>query len=262
MGGRERDVNGSPSRLDEAATWSRELEGRGPEEVIRWANGQFGPGLVIASGFGKDGLVVLDLARRLRPDIPVLFLETGCHFPETLEFRDRLRREWNLNLVDVRPALASDEMEARYGADLYARDPDRCCAIRKVEPLRRALKGSAAWMTGLRRSQHAGRQGTPVVEWQELEPGVGLFKVNPLVGWSLGQVESYLGAHHLPQHPLWARGYPSVGCAPCTSPVALGEEERAGRWRGHGKIECGIHSLTPPAQPLLPGTLPSAPEGS
>lgn len=242
---------------EQAALWSRELEGREPAEVIQWAVAQFGNGLVIGSGFGKDGLVMLDIARKIRPDIPVLFLETGCHFAETLQFRDRLRHDWNANIVDVRPELSPAELEARYGADLFARDPDRCCALRKVEPLQRALRGRRAWMTGLRRSQHAGRGQTSVVEWQELTAGGGLFKVNPLAGWSLAQVEAYLDEHHLPRHPLWAQGYPSVGCAPCTSPVTTGEAERAGRWRGRGKVECGIHATVAPptrmvAEPVVP----------
>jgi phosphoadenosine phosphosulfate reductase len=225
-----------------ADRWSRELEGRSPPEIIRWAIGQFGDGLVIGSSFGKDGLVVLDIARKLRPDIPVLFLETGYHFAETLAFRDQIRSEWGANIVDVKPELSVPEQDARFGFELFARDPDQCCAMRKVAPLQKALVGKAAWMTGVRRSQHAGREATPIVQWQELEDGrSGLFKINPLAAWSLGEVDAYMTEHHIPQHPLWARGYKSVGCAPCTAPVRAGEDERAGRWRGLGKTECGIH---------------------
>ncbi|HLM91921.1 MAG TPA: phosphoadenylyl-sulfate reductase [Thermoplasmata archaeon] len=240
------------SEVEQAAEWSRQLEGHDAASVVRWAIEQFGEGLVIGSSFGKDGLVILDVARKLRPDIPVLFLETGYHFPETLEFRDLLRREWNANIVDVRPELSVLEQDAAFGFELFARDPDRCCAMRKVEPLQHALTGRKAWMTGVRRSQHAGRAQTPVVEWQELSAGGGLFKVNPLVAWSLPQVEAYLDEHAIPRHPLWAKGYGSVGCAPCTSPVGAGEGERAGRWRGTGKAECGIHVV---------GVRRSAPEG-
>jgi phosphoadenosine phosphosulfate reductase len=226
----------------QAEEWSRELEGRPAEEIVHWAVDRFGDGLVIGSSFGKDSLVIVDIARRLRPEIPVLFLETGYHFAETLEFRDRLRSETHLNIVDVRPALSVPEQDAAFGRELFARSPDQCCDMRKVAPLRRALTGRRAWLTGVRRSQHPQRAGTPVVEWQELtEDGNGLFKVNPLVAWSLADVEAYLVAHDLPRHPLWAKGYPSVGCAPCTAPVAAGESERAGRWKGQGKIECGIH---------------------
>ncbi len=245
-----------------AARWSQELEGRDPAEVIRWADRQFGAGLVIGSSFGKDGLVILDIARGIRPDIPVLFLETGYHFPETLQFRDELKQRWNANIVDVRPEQSVAEQDAAYGFELFARDPDRCCAMRKVEPLQRALHGRSAWMTGVRRSQHSGRQATPVVEWQELEGGGGLYKINPLVSWSLPQVEAYLGQHQIPAHPLWSRGYRSVGCAPCTSPVAAGEDERAGRWRGRDKVECGIHVAG--IRRSAPGAEPAttAPEGS
>ena len=173
------------SEVEQAAAWSRELEGRDAAGVVRWAVEQFGEGLVIGSSFGKDGLVILDVARQLKPEIPVLFLETGYHFPETLEFRDLLRREWNANIVDVRPELSVPEQDAAFGFELFARDPDRCCAMRKVEPLQHALAGRAAWMTGVRRSQHAGRAQTPVVEWQELTRGGGLYKINPLVAWTL-----------------------------------------------------------------------------
>jgi phosphoadenosine phosphosulfate reductase len=234
-------ADGALSEVAQAARWSAELEGKDVAEVIQWAVRQFGQGLVIGSSFGKDGLVILDVARKIQPDIPVLFLETGYHFPETLAFRDQLKSEWHANIVDVRPELTVPEQDAQYGFELFARDPDQCCAMRKVAPLQKALAGRKAWMTGVRRSQHEGRANTPVVEWQELTAGGGLYKINPLVGWSLPQVEAYLDAHAIPSHPLWAKGYRSVGCAPCTSPAGAGEGERAGRWRGVGKSECGIH---------------------
>ena len=226
----------------QADEWARELEGRPAHEIIRWAVDQFGDGLVIGSSFGKDSLVIVDMARKLRPQIPVLFLETGYHFAETLQFRDRLRQEEKLNVIDVRPDLTVEQQDRTYGAELFAREPDQCCEMRKVAPLRRALAGRQAWMTGVRRSQHPARAGTPVVEWQDIsEDGGGLFKVNPLVTWPLSEVDAYLELHDLPRHPLWSKGYPSVGCAPCTAPVTAGEPERAGRWKGLGKIECGIH---------------------
>jgi phosphoadenosine phosphosulfate reductase len=231
-----------PDGPAQAAAWSAELEGRDPSEIIAWAIRQFGDRVVIGSSFGKDGLVVLDMARKLRPDIPVLFLETGYHFPETLQFRDQIRAEWGANIVDVKPPLTVEQQDAQYGAQLYASDPDRCCAMRKVAPLQEALAGKSAWMTGVRRSQHRGREATPVVEWQDLDHGsVGVYKVNPLVAWSLDRIDAYMDEHAVPHHPLWAKGYKSVGCAPCTLPVRPGEDERAGRWRGTGKTECGIH---------------------
>jgi phosphoadenosine phosphosulfate reductase len=226
----------------QAEEWARELEGRPAHEIIRWAADRFGDGLVIGSSFGKDSLVIVDMARKLRPDIPVLFLETGYHFNETLQFRDRLRDQEKMNIVDVRPALSVPQQDATYGSELFGREPDLCCEMRKVEPLRRALAGRRAWLTGVRRSQHPQRAGIPVVEWQEISPnGDGLFKINPLVAWPLPEVDAYLELHDLPRHPLWAKGFSSIGCAPCTVAVADGEAERAGRWKGQGKIECGIH---------------------
>jgi phosphoadenosine phosphosulfate reductase len=226
----------------QAAEWSHALEGRAAPEIVRWSVDRFGDDLVIGSSFGKDALVIMDLARRLRPQIPILFLETGYHFAETLEFRDRLRRDWNANIIDVRPLQTVPEQDAALGAELFARDPDRCCALRKVAPLLQALAGRRAWMAGVRRTQHPSRAQTPLVEWQELsEGGAGLYKVNPLAAWSLSDVDGYIAQHRLPRHPLWSKGYPSVGCAPCTQPAAPGEAERAGRWKGQGKVECGIH---------------------
>lgn len=225
----------------QAEAWSKRLEGEPPARVIDWALGEFGKELAIGSSFGRDGLVVLDIVRGISPGTPVLFLETGYHFAETLEFRDELVRLWGLRVDNVRPPLTVAEQDARYGPRLFDRDPDACCAMRKVVPLQKALHGYRAWMTGLRRDQHAGRATTPVVEWQELDGGGAVYKVNPMVAWTRADVDRYAQEHHLPAHPLWARGYPSVGCAPCTRPVAGGAPERAGRWVGVGKTECGIH---------------------
>ncbi|MFI5413945.1 MAG: phosphoadenylyl-sulfate reductase [Candidatus Lutacidiplasmatales archaeon] len=227
----------------EAAEWSRELEGEPAAEIVRRAVERFGDGLVLASAFGKDSLVILDLARRWRPGLPVLFLDTGYHFPETLAFRDRLRTEWGANILDIRPLRTVAQQDAALAPHLYARDPDRCCALRKVDPLHRALQGKSAWLSGLRRTQHPSRAQTPIVEWQELPGGGGVFKVHPLAGWTLAEVEAYLEQHDVPRHPLWARGYPSVGCAPCTQPASVGDGERSGRWKGIGKVECGIHRV-------------------
>jgi phosphoadenosine phosphosulfate reductase len=244
----------------QAEQWSRELEGRPAPEIIRWAVDRFGDGLVIGSSFGKDSLVIMDLARRLRPDIPVLFLETGYHFPETLQFRDRLRTESKVNIVDVRPDLSVAQQDAAFGSELFARAPDHCCEMRKVAPLHKALAGRRAWMTGVRRTQGPQRASTPVVEWQELgENGPGVFKINPLVAWTLPEVDAYMDEHSLPRHPLWAKGYPSVGCAPCTAPASLADGERAGRWKGQGKVECGIN-VVGVRRATAPGVETAAPE--
>jgi phosphoadenosine phosphosulfate reductase len=226
----------------QAAEWSRELQDAGPQEILQWAIRQFGEGLAIGSRFGKDGLVILDLARKIRSDIPVLFLETGYHFEETLAFRDRLKQEWGLNVVDLTPELTVAEQDARFGVNLFAKDPDRCCAMRKVEPLQRALARRKAWITGVRRDQHAQRGDVPAVQWQELPNGSpGVFKVNPMINMTREDVEDYLVGQNLPRHPLWDQGFPSIGCWPCTRAVAPGGGERDGRWAGTGKTECGIH---------------------
>jgi phosphoadenosine phosphosulfate reductase len=227
--------------IEQARVWSDSLEGGDPPRLIRWSVEQFGPRLAVGSSFGRDGLVVLDITRAIAPNIPVLFLETGYHFPETLQFRDQLKAAWHLNVVDVRPDLSVAEQDDRFGPRLYARDPDACCRMRKVEPLQKALGGYSAWITGVRRDQNSGRAETPVVEWQELSPGRGVYKINPMVAWSRSDVDTYLSDHGIPAHPLWARGYPSVGCAPCTTPVEPGAAERSGRWASSGKTECGIH---------------------
>ncbi len=243
-----------------AAALSQELLPLNLTELLRRVDALFGDRLAAGSSFGKEGLVVLDHLRKIRRDVPVLFLETGYHFPETLGFRDRLVAEWGLNVVNLHAEQSVAGQDQELGKDLFARDPDTCCQRRKVAPLRRALLSYDAWLTGLRRDQHEGRRETPLVEWQELDPGGrGVFKINPLVLWNRAEVEQYLTVHHLPRHPLWEQGYGSIGCAPCTRKIRPGEHERAGRWAGFEKRECGIHLMgKPPPPDPTPGPKPDS----
>lgn len=197
----------------------------------------FAGGIALVSSFGADSVVLLHMIARIEPELPILFLDTGRLFEETLAYRRELAARLGLRDVrDVRPeagALAAADADGT----LHARDPDRCCALRKTEPLEAALAGFSAWITGRKRYQSALRAELPLFE----EDGAGRIKVNPLVAWGRAEVAAYLDRWALPRHPLVARGYPSIGCAPCTSPVAAGEDDRAGRWRDQEKTECGIH---------------------
>lgn len=193
--------------------------------------------IALVSSFGADSAVLLHLVAEADPALPVLFLDTGKLFAETLEYRDRLARR--LGLRDLR-ILRPDPVELGAGDPsgwLWTADPDGCCALRKAAPLERALAGFEVWISGRKRHQAATRAALPVVEHDES----GRLKVNPLAAWSSEALEAYRAAHDLPAHPLVAEGYPSIGCQPCTSRVLPGEDPRAGRWRGRGKTECGIH---------------------
>jgi phosphoadenosine phosphosulfate reductase len=190
----------------------------------------------VVSSFGADSAILLALVAEIDPSVPVLFLDTGMHFPETLAYRDRLVAR--LGLTDVR-SLMPDAHEVAFRdprGDLHLFVPDDCCALRKVAPLGRALTPFAAWATGRRRHQSATRAALPFVETVD-----GRTKFNPLADWSAARVAAEFERRGLPRHPLVARGYPSIGCAPCTRPVRPGEDTRAGRWPGHAKTECGIH---------------------
>ncbi len=214
-----------------------------PKEILTWAAETI-ERLAVASSFQASGLVILHLMGNIRPDVPVLFLDTGFHFSETLAFRDRLVKEWGLNVVDLRGEHGSVERQNElHGSGLYKVDPDRCCHINKVLPLQRALEGYDGWVSGLRRDQSPLRAGTPVVEAQMLPSGREVFKIHPLAGWTRAEVEEYIADNGVPTHPLFERGYASIGCWPCTRPVDAAEHDRAGRWDGFGKNECGIHSF-------------------
>jgi phosphoadenosine phosphosulfate reductase len=182
--------------------------------------------------------VLAHMLQSIAPATPVVFINTGYHFPETLAYRDLLVERYHFNFVEVGPAIAKPEFERTYGPELFRHDPDRCCEINKVEPLRRALAGVRAWINGRRRDQASTRTTLPVLE----ELRNGMMKINPLVRWQARDTYEYMQRHGIPLNPLFERGYTSIGCAPCTRPVLAGEDERAGRWAGRAKIECGIHT--------------------
>ena len=218
---------------------ARSLEAAAPEVILQWAAAHVGPRLVIATGFGPEGCVIIDLIARHGLPIEVLTLDTGLLFPETHELWQRLEARYALTIRAVRPAQTLDDQAAAHGASLWARDPDRCCELRKVRPLRAALAGFDGWITAIRREQTPERATAKIVE---TDPKFGLLKVNPLVAWKHDDVWAHIYAHDVPYNPLHDRGYPSIGCSPCTSAVQLGEDPRAGRWRGAAKNECGLHT--------------------
>lgn len=206
---------------------AREVETAPASRIIARAVEELGGDLVVACSF--QDCVIVDLAVRTEPAIEVVFLDTGFHFPETLDYVEVVRKRYDLNLTVLRPEV--DETTWPCGTE-------RCCEVRKVEPLRRALEGRSGWVTGLKRADNALRKDIPVVGWDGAN---GIVKVNPLALWTDDDVDSYAADHGLPVHPLIEEGYLSIGCAPATEPVAPGEHPRSGRWRGSGKTECGLH---------------------
>ena len=192
--------------------------------------------------FQAEDVIVLDLLRKRLPGIPVLFLETGYHFPQTYEFRDQLARDWKLNLISVIPRQSVQEQESAFGV-LYREDPTKCCQLRKVDPLFRALEPFEAWFTGLRREQSVTRKNLRKAELHRLPSGKTLTKVSPLADWSWGQVWEYTAAHKLRYLPQYDEGYLSIGCQPCTAVPEDPANPRSGRWGGR-KLECGIHTFS------------------
>lgn len=212
----------------ELAEVNARLEVAPAAAAIAWAVERFGDDLVVASSF--EDAVLIDIAVGVKPDIEIVFLDTQFHFAETLWFVEHLRDRYDLNLRVVEPLVDK--------ADLWQTDLNGCCAVRKVEPLNRALAGRAAWITGLRRVDAPTRANAPIVSWDEAR---SMVKLNPLAPWTDDDMDAYIRDHDLPANPLAERGILSVGCWPCTKPVAPGEDRRAGRWAGSGKVECGLH---------------------
>lgn len=221
---------------------ARTLEGADPTTLIRRSTELAGGAVAFATGFGVEGCVLIHHLAEAGAEVEIFTLDTGYLFPETHALWRRLEARYGVVIRAVRPALTVDAQDALHGPRLHERDPDLCCRMRKVEPLRRALAPYAAWMTAIRRDQSPTRADAVEVE-RDLR--FGKVKVNPLVRWSADDVWDFVRRHDVPHNPLHHAGYPSIGCAPCTTPVAPGEDPRAGRWRGRAKTECGIHPSHP-----------------
>ena len=216
---------------------ARELEGATAEQVVRWVADNFAVERTAVACSMADAVLPHVVATAL-PGVDVLFLDTGYHFVETHVTRDEVARALDVRVVDVKPKQTVAEQDAEFGAELFARDPNLCCARRKVEPLQRTLTGYELWFTGVRREEAPTRSATPLISWDEKN---GLVKVNPLAAWTFDELLDYATAHDVPLNLLLSNGYPSIGCEPCTKPVAEGEDPRSGRWAGLAKTECGLH---------------------
>jgi len=227
--------------LARRAAWR--LEDASPQTIIRWAVRTFGSRFAITSSMADA--VLIDLVAAAAPGTDVVFLDTGYHFDETLTMRDAVAATYRgrINLVTIAPEQTVAEQAAEHGRDLFASNPDRCCFLRKVLPLDRALAGYDAWGSGLRRDDSIARSRTQVVDWDRRN---GMVKVNPLASWTQADIDAYIERHGILTNPLLSDGFASVGCFPCTRRTGAGEEARAGRWAGKGKNECGIHLVVAP----------------
>jgi phosphoadenosine phosphosulfate reductase len=214
------------------------FETKPPVEIIQWAVETFAPDIAVSTSFQTQSMPLLHMVTQVMPNIRILFLDTGYHFWETLTFRERIQHEWQLNVVDLYRDSRWDIFVRDHIRTLPLEDANLCCYLHKVQPMQRALSGLRAWITGIRRDQTPERAQAQILE---LESG-DLVKVNALLNWTKLDVARYRAEHGLPPHPLYEQGYRSVGCAPCTVAVARGDNDRAGRWAGRGKTECGLHT--------------------
>jgi phosphoadenosine phosphosulfate reductase len=229
--------------MNEAEVKARaaELEGKSPEEILRFAFATF-PKVAISTAFGPEGCALVAMAAGIKPEVRVFTVDTDFLFEESIALRRRFEDKYGLCIEVLKGTVTLDEQERRHGLNLWQRDTDLCCALRKVEPTKRALHGLDAWIAGLRRDQSKTREHIDVLELYEREGEPPLVKVNPLVRWTRKDTWDYLLAHEVPYNPLLDRGYKSIGCWPCTAAVAADADERAGRWGGQ-KAECGIHTF-------------------
>lgn len=226
--------------IEKAATL---LDDATPIETLEWAFSEFGKPVTIATGFGAEGVALIDMAVKVNPKPDIFFLDTEFLFPETYDLRRRLEDRYRIQIRVFRPDISPEQQAAQFGERLWNTNPDLCCRLRKLEPLREALHGRRAWITAIRQDQTIERSNARVVEWDHQWR---LVKINPLVRWKKEQVWSYITRNSVPYNPMHDRGYPSIGCTHCTSPVREGEDDRSGRWAGLSKKECGIHKPTQP----------------
>lgn len=225
----------TPSEIERL---SNEFESKTPQEIITWAIENFWPQIALSSSFQTQSVPLLHMVTQIRRDILIFFLDTGYHFWETSIFREHLASEWKLNVLDLYRDSRWDAFARRRTRTLPLEDPDLCCFIHKVQPMQKAIKDMLAWISGIRRDQTTLRAQANILELQDH----GLLKINPMLNWTKADVQKYIQDHNLPKHPLWDKGYRSVGCLPCTVAIGVNDDERAGRWQGRGKIECGLHT--------------------
>jgi phosphoadenosine phosphosulfate reductase len=224
-----------------------ELEGASADELLRWTDehfgGEGGAGLPATSGYvvasNMQDAALVSMAAKVRPGVDVLFLDTGYHFVETIGTRDAVEAVYDVNIVNVTAENSVAKQDQLFGRDLFAREPNECCRMRKVEPLGRALQGYSAWVTGIRRVEAPTRANAPLVSWDK---AFNLVKINPIAAWTDEDLQAYIDANDILVNPLVFEGYPSIGCAPCTSRPADGADPRSGRWAGSAKTECGLHA--------------------
>ena len=232
----------TPELLDSLRQASQQLETASPEEIIAWGVEHYAPYLTMATAFGPEGCVILSMLAKIAPETYVFNLETGYQFQETLELRDRIAEKYGIEVDLLRPELSVPEYEALHGGPLYRTNPNQCCFDRKIKTLERASKVMHAWMSGIRRDQSADRAQAAIVGWDKK---FGLVKISPLANWTKKDVWKRITDEQVPYNPLHDQGFPSIGCWPCTRAVETGEaDERAGRWSGFKKTECGLHSIS------------------
>jgi phosphoadenosine phosphosulfate reductase len=232
-----------PRMADEQiAAANRDLATATPQDVLRWAVRHFHPRLMMATAFGAEGCCLIHMLAEIEPATTVINLETGYQFPETLELRERIKDRYGIAVEYIYPELSVEEYEKEHGGPLYVHRPDQCCHDRKILPLRRAVERlrPLAWVSAIRKDQTADRAVAGVVQW---DPKFQLVKVNPLLNWTKKDVWKFVTDHDVPYNPLHDRNYPSIGCWPCTRAVQPGEDDRAGRWAGKVKKECGLHVI-------------------
>jgi phosphoadenosine phosphosulfate reductase len=222
------------------AAKSAELETATPQEILRWAVERFAPHFTMATAFGPEGMTILHMLAEIAPETPIFNLETGYQFQETLELREKVKQRYGIEVEYKRPELSVEQYEAMHGGPLYKTQPDQCCADRKLKVLREAIQGAKAWASAIRRDQSPDRAKAPIVGWDKK---FGLVKVSPLANWTKKDVWKLITDHDIPYNALHDQGYTSIGCWPCTRAVLFGEDDRAGRWSGFQKTECGLHSL-------------------
>ncbi|OBJ39544.1 phosphoadenosine phosphosulfate reductase [Mycolicibacterium mucogenicum] len=220
-----------------AARGAAELADATAEELLRWVEENFSGRYVVASNM--QDAVLVEMAAKVHPGVDVLFLDTGYHFAETIGTRDAVEAVYGVNIVNVTPEQTVAQQDELVGKDLFASDAARCCNLRKVQPLSKALKGYSAWVTGIRRVEAPTRANAPLISFDE---AFGLVKVNPIAAWSDDDMQAYIEANGILVNPLVDEGYPSIGCAPCTQKPAEGADPRSGRWAGLAKTECGLHA--------------------